>query len=88
MKRSDDQIDEIVEREADDSSAWDEPVFVGSQNPDTAISIPGDLAARAGFLARAHREGNAEEWLARIIRERIELEELAFAEAKREMASR
>ena len=50
--------------------------------------LPGDLAARAAFLAKLHREGRLEEWLARIIRERVELEEVAFIEAKRELASR
>jgi hypothetical protein len=37
-------------------------------------------------LARLHRERCVEEWLMRIIRERIELEEFAFVEAKREIA--
>jgi hypothetical protein len=35
-----------------------------------------------------HREKNVEEWLSRIIKERVELEEVAFSEAKRAMSGR
>jgi hypothetical protein len=35
-----------------------------------------------------HREKNVEEWLSRIIKERMELEEVAFSEAKRAMSHR
>jgi hypothetical protein len=50
--------------------------------------IPSELAARAAFLAKLHRENNVEDWLTRIIKERVELEEVAFNEAKREMSLR
>ena len=50
--------------------------------------MPADLAARAAFLARLHREKSISEWLMRIIRERIEVEEEAFVEAKRDMAAK
>ncbi|MGA1871005.1 MAG: hypothetical protein ACMUJM_20905 [bacterium] len=46
------------------------------------------LAAGAAFLARLHREKSIAEWLMRIIRERIELEEEAFIEAKRDMVTK
>jgi len=48
--------------------------------------LPGDLASRAAFLAKLHKESSVEEWLVRVIRERIELEEVV--EAKRELASK
>jgi hypothetical protein len=51
-----------------------------------SLSIPADLAARAAFLARLHREKNLERYIVRIVRERVELEELAFVEAKRQFA--
>jgi hypothetical protein len=35
-----------------------------------------------------HREKKVEDWLRRIIKERVEMEEVAFVETKREMASR
>ncbi len=82
---TDEEIDEIVTAEADDDSAWAEPVPVLPQQP-AAIALSGDLAARAAFLARIHREKSLKSWLLRVIRERIELEEGAFVEAKRAFA--
>ena len=84
-KHSQEEIDKIVIAQADDDSAWEEPVKV-KREALTSLLIPGDLAARAAFLAKLHKEAGVEEWLARIIRERIELEEVAFGEAKRELA--
>ncbi len=82
---TDEEIDEIVTAEADDDSAWAEPVPVHPEQP-AAIALSGDLAARAAFLARIHREKSLKNWLLRVIRERIELEEGAFVEAKRTFA--
>ncbi len=82
---TDEEIDEIVTAEADDDSAWAEPVAVHPQQP-AAIALSGDLAARAAFLARIHREKSLKNWLLRVVRERIELEEGAFVEAKRAFA--
>ncbi|MEW6359337.1 MAG: hypothetical protein AB1696_23580 [Planctomycetota bacterium] len=85
-KLSQEEIDKIVVSEADDDSAWEAPVQVRRRTP-ASLSIPADLAARAAFLARLHREKGVEKWLTRIIRERVELEEIAFAEAKRQLAA-
>ena len=82
---SQEDIDRQVTAHADDDSAWEKPVRV-KKVPVTSLSLPGDLAARAAFLAKIHREGRVDEWIARIVRERIELEELAFVEAKRALA--
>ena len=79
------EIDEIVTAEADDESAWTEPIPAHPQQP-ASIALSGDLAARAAFLARMHREKSLKSWLLRVVRERIELEEGAFVEAKREFA--
>ena len=84
---SEEEIDKIVESQAEDDSAWERPVKV-RRAKSTALSLPGELAARAAFLARLHREKNVEEWLSRIIKERVELEEVAFSEAKRAMSHR
>lgn len=84
---SEEDIDERVASEAEDKSAWEAPIKVHPSIP-TSLSIPADLAARAAFLARVHHARGLEEWLTRIIRERIELEENAFAEAKRDIAGR
>ncbi len=82
---TDEEIDEIVTAEADDDSAWAEPIPVHPQQP-ASISLSGDLAARAAFLARIHREKSLKNWLLRVIQERVELEEGAFVEAKRAFA--
>jgi hypothetical protein len=81
------EIDEIVEQQAGDDSAWGKPVRVRKPKG-SSISIPPELAARAAFLAKLHRKSNLEEWLTRVIQERIELEEAAFVGAKQEMTTR
>ncbi len=53
-----------------------------------SFSLPADLAARVAFLAQLQRERNLEAWVTRIIRERVELEELAFGQAKRELSTK
>jgi len=84
---SETEIDEIVVSQVSDDAAWDEPVHVHRKDP-TSLSIPGELAARAAFLAQLHRTTNVEEWLARIIQERVELEEAAFVGAKQELSEK
>jgi hypothetical protein len=82
---SDKEIDKIVIAQADDESAWEEPIQVHLDRP-AAVSIPAELAARAAFLARLHRKSSVEEWVMHVIQERVDLEEAAFAGAKRELA--
>jgi hypothetical protein len=84
---TEEEIDKIVESQADDDSAWGKPIKVQRATP-ASVSIPAELAARAAFLAKLHREKNVEEWLTKVIKERVELEEVAFNEAKREMSLR
>jgi hypothetical protein len=79
------ETDQKVISQANEESAWEKPVQVRRTKP-ASLSIPAELAARAAFLARLHREKGPEEWLTRIIRERVELEEVAFVEAKRDLA--
>jgi hypothetical protein len=79
------EIDRVVTSMANDNSAWEAPVRVRRSRA-TSLSIPGELAARAAFLARLHREADLEKWVERVIRERVELEEVAFTEAKKELA--
>ena len=79
-------IDRLVIAQSDDESAWEAPIRVKKSKP-ASLSIPGDLAARAEFLARLHREAGVDKWAERVLRERVELEELAFAKAKKELAS-
>ena len=84
---SEQEIDRLVESHAEEDSAWGKPIKARRAKP-TALFLPAKLAARAAFLARLHREKHVEEWLARVIKERVELEEVAFSEAKRAMSHR
>jgi hypothetical protein len=84
---SQDQIDEIVVSQAEDDSAWEEPIEV-RPSQGAALKIPAELAARATFLARLHRMADVQEWVTKILRERIELEEVAFATARRDLAKK
>ncbi|MBN1876525.1 MAG: hypothetical protein JXA33_20035 [Anaerolineae bacterium] len=88
-KLSEQEIDQIVVAQADDDTAWSTPVYVHRSVPTVfSLSIPGDLAARAAFLAQLHRTKSLEAWLSHIIQERVELEEAAFIEVKEALASR
>lgn len=86
-KPTQEEIDSNVVAEAGNESAWEAPIEV-RRSKSGKISIPPDLAARAAFLAQVHRATGVEEWLTRVIRERIELEEVAFAQAKRDHAAK
>ena len=79
-------IDRLVISQSDDDSAWEAPIQVKRSKP-VSLSIPGELAARAAFLAQLHREARVDKWVERVVRERVELEELAFTEAKKKLAS-
>ena len=78
------EIDEKVEAQADDDSAWEEWHEVKRSNL-TALSLPADLAARASFFAHLHGAERVEEWLLHVILQRIRFEEAAFAELKRDL---
>jgi hypothetical protein len=79
-------IDQLVIAQADEESAWEGSIRVRKSQP-ASLTIPGDLAARAAFLARLHREAGVDKWVERVLRERVELEEVAFAEAKKELGA-
>jgi len=80
------EIDRIVIAQADDDSAWEKPVRVRRTKP-TTVTISAELAARVAFLARLHRKATIEEWITRVIEDRVELEEGAFAGAKRDLTA-
>ena len=81
------EIDDIVIAQADDDAAWGRPVRAGKAKP-TNVPLPAPVATRAAFFARLHREKSVAAWIERIIRDRLDLEEAAFADVKRELASR
>ena len=80
------EIDDRVIGEAEDDSAWEPLVHVSRKK--AAIGLPGSLAQRAAFLARLHRERNLQSWIEKVVRERVELEERAFTQARRELGSK
>jgi hypothetical protein len=79
-------IDRLVAAQASDESDWEAPMRVKRSKPAT-LSLPGELAARAAFLARLHREPGMDKWIERIVRERIEIEEFVFKETKKKLVS-
>lgn len=81
------EIDRIVLAQADDDSAWEKPIRVRKAKL-ASVPLPSELAARAAFFARLHREISIEHWLRRVIQERIDLEEAAFAGLKRDLAKK
>ena len=81
---SEEKIDEIVIARAENDSAWEKPARVG-KSKQASLLLPATLAARAAFFARLHRETSLEDWLDRIIRERLDIEEAAFVGFKREL---
>jgi len=83
---SQEEIDERVIAQAEDDAAWKQAIHV-SRKP-TAIGLSATLAHRAAFLARLHRERNLESWVQRVVRERVELEEKAFTQARRDLTSK
>ena len=81
---SQEAVDRRVVAQSENDSAWEGPIRVKRSKP-ASLSIPGELAARAAFLARLHRAGGLESWVERVLRERVELEEFAFSEAKKNL---
>ena len=84
---SEEEMDRIVVAQADDDTAWGKPIRVRKAKP-ASLPLSSELAARAAFFARLHREINVEHWLRQVIQERIDLEEAAFAGLKRDLVSK
>ena len=81
------EIDKIVVAQADDDATWEKPVRV-RRTKTASVPLPSALATRVAFFARLHREKSMAAWLERIIQERLDFEEAAFAGLKRELATR
>ena len=64
-KLTQDQIDRFVTAQADVDSAWQKAIVV-TRPKCTSLSIPSELAARAAFLARLHRESRVDKWVEQI----------------------
>ena len=79
---SEEEIDRAVIEQADDDSAWEKPVRVRPAKS-MALALPAELVVRAAFCARQSRAASVGEWLRRIVQERVEREEAAFARRQR-----
>jgi len=53
-----------------------------------SLSIRADLAACAAFLARLNGTKSVQDWLPRVIQERVELEKAVFIVVKQELATK
>jgi hypothetical protein len=84
---SEEQIDDLVIAQAEDDTAWEEPILV-SRNIPTAVSLPPELATRAAFFAQLHKVTSVEEWVRSIVQERIDFEEAAFAGLKQSLTAK
>jgi hypothetical protein len=80
-------IDEQVIAQANVASAWEPPVRTRRKRR-TSIHLPAELAAQAAFFARLHHEPNLKDWLAKVVQERLDLEEAALAGLKRQLAGK
>jgi hypothetical protein len=79
---SEEEIDGIVTAHADDESAWEEPVRVRPPKS-MSLELPSELVVRAARCARVARAASVGEWIRRVVRERVELEEAASARPRR-----
>jgi len=84
---TEEEIDHAVIAQANDDTAWEKPVKVRKPKL-TAVTLPPTLAAQAAFFARLHHEPTLENWLKRVIRERLDMEEAAFAGLKKDLLTK
>ena len=84
-RKSAQEIAKLVTAQADNDSAWEKPIQV-HRSKGEAFLIPAEVASLAAFFARLHREPSLEHWIKKVIAERIDIEEAAFAATKRALA--
>ncbi len=83
-KLTEDQIDEIVIKEADDLSKWESPVHVKAPQA-ISLRLSPQLIQKAKFLATLHKSKGYQSYLEKIIKERIQLEEKLIESIKPEI---
>jgi len=81
------EIDQKVVAQAEDDEAWEDAIHV-QRSKSISLLIPADLAGRAAFLARYHRQASVEEWLTDIIAQRVSFEDAALAGAKQALIAK
>ncbi len=83
-KLSESEIDDMVVAQSKHNAAWSKPVQI-KRVSDASVLHPQDVALRAEFFSRLHRSKNLHEWLTRIIQDRLDMEEAAYHELKRDL---
>ena len=78
---SEEEIDKAVMAQAGEDSAWEKPIRVRPAKS-MPLTLPSELVVRAAFCARMSRAASVGDWLRRIVQERVELEEAAFARSQ------
>ncbi len=81
------EIDQIVTEHADDDSQWEEPIEVKGIK-EFSLAIPFELAQKAAFFARLHKQSSVADWFRQIIEERLDSEETAFDEIKSDLIAK
>ena len=72
--KKDKTVDDIVIKEANESSAWDSEKKVTPKLSPTSIRLSTRTIERAKFFAKVHKERGYQTWLKRIIEDRINTE--------------
>jgi len=85
-KLTEQEIDEIVIREADDINKWEEPISVKASG-EASILLSPDTIRKAEYFARLHKYRGYQTWLKRIIEERIKTEEEILKDLKQRLES-
>lgn len=81
---TEEDIDDIVIMQADEETAWEEPVPVHKTGR-TSLALPAVLFARVAFFARLHHAASPADWLRQVIRERLDVEEAALTAVKQDL---
>ncbi len=83
-KLKDTEIDEIVIKDADDLSKWEKPIKVKAPQA-IALRLSPELIQKIQNFAKIHNKNNYQNWLEKIIIERIKLEEDLLESIKSDM---
>ena len=83
-KHTEEDIDAVVMKEADDLTRWEAPIHV---KPSSVTSIPLSPATirKAKYFARMHKLRGYRAWLKQIIEERIRIEETVLTKLRQEL---
>ncbi|MDB9528571.1 hypothetical protein PN498_21440 [Oscillatoria sp. CS-180] len=65
------EIDDIVEQQADDDTAWEAPIAVNRQT--AFLVLPEEIVEKASFFTNLHNADTIESWLVQVIRLRVAL---------------